>query len=708
MKVAGPAIDRRTLLIGGGAAAGLAVAFAFWPRSHGSGLVPPDGGAVFDHYLTVAPDGRVTVAVPQVETGQGIWTALAQIAADELGADWNKVAVVPAPGGPVYGNQFVWAEHPAGKLENFRITAESTSVRAFEKPMRQAGAIARSLLCAAAAAKWNVAAAECDAAGGFVLHEGKSLPFGVLAAAAAKMTPPQNPVLRANASGKLAGRSLPRLDLPPKTDGSFRLAGDVRLPGMVFAAIRLASDGGRMSGYTKVPGARLIAGDRWLASLAPTWWAAEQALIVAAPRFTAPSDGSSAAMETAMRRALRDGTPAASSETGDYAQSIAGSRPLAAVYEASPGAHPGLELLTATARVTGDRLEVWAATQAPDFSRRSAAEAGGFPIGQTTLYPMPVGDQSGRALDASLVPIAAILAKRVGKPVQLIASCEQTLRHDRPRPPMLARLTALPNGSGALSAWSTRMVADDGLNETLARLAGTDDAPPRNTDAIAPPYAIPAIKLERLHANLPTAGGYLRGGTATLAAFANESFIDELARATGVEPLAFRIGMLGHNLRLARALTTAAAIGGWDGGGAGSSMGLAAVEAFGSFIAVIATANLGAEGRIHCTRLVAAVDCGRIINPSLVRQQIEGGLIAGLAQAIAPEPKTRFGQIVAGPPREPRLGTVPQIQVELIHSNAPSGGVSGLGVVALAPALANALASVTGRRLRKLPLDPMG
>jgi isoquinoline 1-oxidoreductase beta subunit len=702
------AIDRRTLLVGGGAAAGLVVAFALWPRSHGSALPRPDGGAVFDHYLTVAPDGRVTVAVPQVETGQGIWTALAQIAADELGADWNKVAVVPAPSASVYGNSVLWAEHRIGKLEAFRVTAESTSVRAFEAPLRHAGAVARSLLCAAAAAKWNVAAAECDTANGLVLHEGKSLPFGALAAVAGTLSPPETPPLRAAGSGKLAGRSLPRLDLPPKTDGSFRLAGDVRLPDMLFAAIRLAPEGGRVAGYTKSPGSRLIANERWQAAVAPTWWAAEQALVAAAPRFTAPSDAGNAEIDTAMRRALRDGATAASSISGDYAQAVSGTRPLAAVYEAAPGVHPGLELMTATARVTGDRLEIWAASQAPDYARRAAAAATGIPLAQTTLYPMPVGDQSGRALDSSLAPIAAILAKRAGKPVQLIASREQTCRQDRVRPPMLARLTALPNGAGGLSAWSARMVANDGLGETLGRIEGSKDAGADSADALAPPYAISATKLERVRGDLPMPGGYLRGGTATLTAFANESFVDELARALGVEPLAFRIGMLGHNLRLARVLTTAAAIGGWDGGGPGSSMGLAGVEAFGSFIALVAMANLGAEGRINVTRLVAAVDCGRIINPGLVRQQIEGGLIAGLAQAIAPEPTIRFGQIVAGPPRQPRLGAVPQIQVELIPSNAPSGGVSGLGVVALAPALANALASVTGRRLRKLPLDPMG
>jgi isoquinoline 1-oxidoreductase beta subunit len=700
------AVDRRTLMVGGGAAAGLVIAFAVWPRSQGSALLAPEGGAAFDHYLTVAPDGRVTVAIPQVETGQGAWTALAQIAADELGADWSRVAVTPAPASPVYDNALLAANVSGADEGRLQITAGSTSVRAFEAPLRHAGAVARTMLCAAAADRWNVAAAECDTRDGFVVHEGKRLPFGPLAAAAAGMSPPERPVLRVPGSGALSGKALERIDLPPKTDGTFRLAADVRLPGMLFASVRLAPRGGRLSGHRPVRGARLVAEEGWLAALASSWWAAEQALVAAAPRFTAPVGRDSDEVERALRGALLHGTANTLFERGDVAAAAADTRPLAAVYEAEPAAHQTLEPVAATARFADGRLEVWAGTAAPDPARRAAAEAGRVSVAQTTLYPLPVGDQSGRAVEHDAVPIAVTLARRAGRPVQLILSREQGLRHDRPRAPMLARMSAVATPAGTLNAWTARVAGIDALGSTVARLAGGKSA--SGFAGLVPGYGIPSVRVEQVVPDLPFDFGYLRGGSEALAAFATESFIDELARAMGAEPLAFRIAKLGSNLRLARALNTAAALAGWDGGGPGSSMGIAGVEAFGSFIGLVASANLGPEGRIAVTRLVAAVDCGRLINPALVRQQIEGGLIAGLAQASAARSKLRFGQVVAGPPRLPRMAGTPRIDVELLPSTAASGGVSGLGAVALAPALANALAAATGRRLRKLPLDPMG
>lgn len=700
------AIDRRSVLIGGGAAAGLVVAFALWPREYGSGLVAPDHGGVFDHYLTVAPDGRVTVAVPQAETGQGAWTALPQIVADELGADWTMVAVIPAPSAKVYGNRLIEAEAPGAAQGLLRVTAGSTSVRAYEAPLRHAGAIARTMLCAAAAAQWRVAAAECDTDNGFVVHEGKRLPFGALAAAASGIGAPDRPVLRVPGAGKVVGKSLPRLDLPPKTDGSFRFAGDVRLPGMVFAALRLAPRGGGVASHQPVKGAQIIAEPGWIAAIARTGWEAERALEASAPRFTGPEGADDRAVDRALHRAWRDGPVTTVVARGDYQKAVAGSRPLAAVYSAASAPHLTLELPSVAARLSGDRLEVWAGALAPEAARIVAAEAGRAALDQTTLYPMPLGDQSGGAIDSDLLRIAAALTRRLGKPVQVSLSREQARRNDRPRPPMLARMTALPNGAGGISAWGARVAGSDGLAAALARLTGKA---PRNALAgFDPPYGFPAVAIDLARTALPIEVGAMRGGGETFGAFATESFVDELARAMGVEPLAFRIAMLGGNLRMARALTTAAALAGWDGGGPGSNMGLAGIAAFGSYIAVVATASVGPGGAIAVSRIVAAVDCGRVVNPALVRQQIEGGLIAGLAQATAAAPTIRYGQIVATTPKMPRLADVPKIEVELLANGAPSGGVSGLGFAVIAPAVANALAAGSGRRLRKLPLDPMG
>ena len=700
------AIDRRSVLIGGGAAAGLVVAFAMWPREYGSGLDAPHEGAVFDHYLTIAPDGRVTVAVPQVETGQGVWTALPQILADELGADWNRVAVIPAPSAKVYGNRLIEAQVPGVAQGLLRVTAGSTSIRAFEAPLRHAGAIARMMLCAAAAAQWHVAAGECDTEGGFVVHEGKRRSFGALAAAAAGLRVPERPVLRVAGAGRIAGKSLPRLDLPPKTDGSFRFAADVRVPGMVFAALSLVPRGGSLASHQPVKGAQIIAEQGWIAAIARTGWDANRALEAAAPRFTAPAGADGAAIDRALHRAFRDGPMTAVVARGDYAKAVAGSRPLAAVYSSAPTPHLTLELPCVAARLSGDRLEVWAGTLAPEAARIAAADGGETAIGETTLYPMPLGDQSGGATDLELVRAAAALTRRLGKPVSVSLSREQARRNDRPAPPMLARMTALPNGAGGVAAWGARVAGSDGLTAALARLTGK--APRDALAGFDPPYGFPAVAIDHARTSLPIGVGAIRGGGETFGAFATESFVDELARAMGVEPLAFRIAMLGGNLRMARALTAAAALAGWDGGGPGSNMGLAGIAAFGSFIAVVATASVGPGGAIAVSRIVAAVDCGRVVNPGLVRQQVEGGLIAGLAQATAAAPTIRYGQIVATPPAMPRLANTPKIEVELLANAAPSGGVSGLGFAVIAPAIANALAAGTGRRLRKLPLDPMG
>lgn len=687
------AIDRRTLLISGGVGVGLVVAFAAWPRKIGSALRPERGEQLFGHYLKIAPDGRVTVAIPQAETGQGAWTGLAQIAADELGAAWEQVAVEPAPASPVYANA----------MFKRRVTAGATSIRAFERPLREAGAMARDLLVRAAARQWNVDPDDCDAADGAVIHRERRLGFGALAEAAAGIEPGE-PQLRKAGSGRLAGQPLPRLDLPAKSDGSLRFAGDVRLPGMLFASARLAPPGGRLVGYSsagaeQAPGLRLLVRtDGWVAALGDTWWAAERALAAAAPRFTGPADANDAGVEAAMQAALDGGERRALFERGDYAEVVGEARALAATYRIAAAEHRSLEPSCATARFKGGRLEVWAPVQAYDDALAAAAKAGGLSPGEVTLYPMPVGDGSGRALEAEAIPIAVELARRSKRPVQLTIPTKASRNHDRLRPPMLARMTAMPSPAGGVAAWGATFVTAPGRGDAL-------DLP-----GAVPSYAVPAMRIRAVNADLPIACGYMRGGSEALTAFANECFIDELARRMNAEPFSFRMGLLGGNVRLAQALDAVVKLGGWDGGAAGSRMGLAAVSAFGSHIALLAEAGIGPDQRIAVERLVAVVDCGQAINPGLVRQQVEGSLLQALALATTDAPEIVAGMPVARPMRASGLAgvaQVPEIHVEILPSRAAPGGVSGLGHVVLAPSLANAIAAGTGRRLRDLPFNPM-
>ena len=702
-------VSRRSLLIGGGAGVGLIVSFLAWPKQGKSPLRPGPREGVLGPYLRIATDGRVTLAVPQAEVGQGIWTGLAQIAADELGAAWENMAVEPAPFAPAYANRLIARDYDV----TTRITAGSTSIRAFDRPLREAAAVARAMLCDAAAERWGVSASECDTDGGFVVHEGKRLGFGEVSADAAGKTPPDVPQLRVAGAGTIVGEPLPRLDLPPKSDGSLRFAADVRLPRMIFASVRMAPPGGRLVSFSR-EGTKaqqglidLVVRDEWIAALGESWWAADHVLTRAAPRFSGKEQGDYLAL---LEQALESGDSARIFERGDYAGATEGSRPLSATYKVAATPHRSLEPPAAVARLTGDRLEVWAGTQAPDLARSIAARTAGLPERQVTLYAMPVGDGSGRGVEVEAVAIAVELARHAGRPVSLSIPPATAQNQDPVRPPMMARLSALPTPNGAIASWSARVAGIAGLESSLAR-AKVEDGSRFSPRGATPPYGIPAIRIDAVDTALPIRTGYMRGGSEAMMTFATESFVDEMARAMGLEPLACRIGLLGGAPRLARAITTAAAIGGWDGGGPGSSMGLACASLFGSHIGLLAEASIGADQKVKIARLVAAVDAGRIVNPGLVRQQVEGGLLAALAAAIVPAP-----QYVAGMPRaEPmrgrgfeRLHEVPGIEVELIRGNVEPGGVSGLGMAVLAPAVANAIAAGTGRRLRNLPFDLMG
>jgi isoquinoline 1-oxidoreductase beta subunit len=691
------------LLIGGGAGVGLVVAFALWPKHLASELRAKPGEQTFGNYIKIAKDGRITVAVPQIETGQGIWTALPQIVADELGAAWETIAVEPAPMAKGYGNDLAKEE---GWPLGIRITANSTSVRAFERPLREAAAVARSMLVGAAADRWNIDPAKCDTADGFVINGVRTFTFGELAEEAADRSPPLSAPLRQSAKGRIIGQPLQRLDGPAKADGSWRFSGDVRLPGMLFASVRIAPPGGRLIGFlrdavSKASSVRHVSvKDDRVAVAADSWWAAERALKLGDPRFS--GDRSPEDARPLFDHALANVAPVEWFKQGNYDEAVRGSRPLAATYYAAPSQHLGLEPVTATARVDGGDAELWTATQAPRFGR-----------GYGTLYPMPAGEPAGRAMEPDAAAIAVELAREIGRPVQVILSQSTSQNHDRVAAGALARMTALPGEAGITAAWKMHVATADGLGSAFARLA--DKELPQKLgrtalDGSVPPYSIPHIRIDASRVALPFTAGYMRGSPHREFAFFTESFVDELAHAAGMEPLAFRMSMLGGNGRLARCLQAAARLAGWDGGGAGSTMGLAGASAFGSHIGLVAVASVGDDQRVKVDRLVAAVDCGRVVNSGVAEQQIAGGLIWGLAQATVASPEW-----VAGMPRArsmggvglPRLAETPDITVSIIPSSDAPGGISGLGTLPLAPAVANAIHAGSGKRMRSLPFDIM-
>lgn len=733
-------ITRRRLLIGGGAGVGLVLAYALWPRDYVSNLTAGPGEQIFGAWIKIARDGEVTIAVPQAELGQGVYTALPQIAADEMGADWRTVAVQPAPLNALYANPMAarilfrdaFARLPDNLVEHhaqrsaLMLTAGSTSVRAFEGDLRKAGAGVRILLCKAAARRWGVDWRSCDTAEGFVVHGKDRLRFAELAEAAADESLPREIPLRNPGGTGLSGSSVPRSDVPAKVDGSANFAGDIRLPGMMFAAIRQGPVGDTSlidvdrEAADAIAGVRqVVTNPRWVAAVANNWWAANRALDALAPRFETrgaivDSDSIDAALGTAL-----DGEGQRIAKAGDLSPVFSGADIVAAEYQVGLALHAAIEPMTATAYLDNGHLSIWMPTQAPGLARSAAARVAGISENSVTIHPMMAGGSFGAKLESLVAQQAALLTKEVGKPVQLTWSRAEDFLHDRYRPAARARLSARLSPNGAVAGWLAKIAAPSVGHELTGRLLGGDLAASLSLslpgggvgDASAvegaePIYAIPNYAVDHHPAEIGVPVGEWRSGAHSYSCFFTESFIDELAHVAGIEAHSFRISMLGGEPRLARCLSTVASLGGWQGGVPGSGQGIACHAFRGSYIAVLAEATME-SGEIKVARLVAAVDCGRQINPDIARQQIEGGLVFGMAAALGCS--TGFTENLADARRFsdiglPRLADMPEITIELIASDADPGGVGEIAVPPVAPAIANALQAATGIRFRRLPL----
>ncbi|HYN46093.1 MAG TPA: molybdopterin cofactor-binding domain-containing protein [Allosphingosinicella sp.] len=725
---------RRQLLIGGGAGVGLYVAWRFWPRSYAPNLRAREGETLFNAFLKIGRDGRVSVAVPQTELGQGVYTSLPQILADELGADWRTLGVEPAPISPLYANLLAaeeaaddsgwpavfegagrWVARGYATRSALMLTGGSTSVRAFEARLREAGAAARALLSMAAADRWNANWEELDTRAGFVWKGADRIPFADLAEAAVGYDLPENLPVRGGLEHRLVGQPLPRLDLPAKIDGSAMFAGDVRLPNMVYAAVRSGPPGSRLAAVDKAAADRVIGALKtfenpaWAGVAATNWWAAARALDAMNPRFALPAGASNASIAAALAAALDSDDSDRIFETGDMESGFPGASPVSARYEVGLAPSAPIEPLTATARVTGDRLEIWAPTQAPGLARAAAARAIGFSESQVTLYPMLAGGGYGRKLEMDAIEQAAVIASTMGRPVQLVWPRIQEIQRDTFRPAAAANMTAWI-ARGRIQGWRAVIAAPTTAAQVAARIGAGSRLIRPDRAAVAgavPPYGIANVRIDHAPAEIGIRTGLWRGAAHSYTCYFTECFTDELVRAAGLEPLSFRMFLLANNPRLARCLATATSIGGWDGGPPGSGMGIACHSAFGSHIACLVEIEISREQRVRVLRAVAAVDCGRVVNPEIVKQQIEGGIVHGVSAAIGRPIEIRNGIPIArsiGAYGLPILRDAPEVTVELLDSEEEPGGVTELGVPPAAPAVANAYFSLTGQRVRTLPI----
>ena len=751
-------VSRRGLIAGAAACGGLLVAWSLMPRQFNSPLSPGRDEFAFDAWLKIGKDGIVTVAVPQLEMGQGISTLLPQIVAVELGADWRQIAVEPVPPSGAHPN-LVLAARWAGlwrsmvpsladepdeyftrrfaESERFNVTADGTSLAAYEEPCRIAGATARSMLAEAAAERWDVSAEECQVENGFVFHGENSASFGALVEEAAQFDPPDPPPLRPTpfAESAIPGdpdspTEFPRLDLPAKAAGSLLFAGDVRLPDMVFAAIRHAPQGlGELVAFdgpaaSATPGfVAAVEAKRWLAAVGTSWWSASLALDAMRPRFRSSVPVDSENMANRLMTAVESGEAERIAERGDP-DDVIGSQPeFAARYDVNPALHAPLEPASATARYADGRLELWLASQAPERARIAAGKAIGLSPEDVVLYPMPAGGSFDRRLEHDHAIEAAIIAREIGRPVQLTWSRWQEHLRTRPRSAVAARLSARGDpSSGLIAGWQARIAAPPSALEFGRRLFGnlTEAAAIEEVDGQAdalacegafPIYDVPHVAVDHVPVSLPLPSGRMRGNSHGYTAFFTESFIDEIAARLGKERLSFRIGMLASDIRMVLCLRRAAAIAGWEGGNVGQGgQGLACHRiggiADGGRIACVAEARLG-EGGIDVQRLTVAVDIGRIINIDIAHQQIEGGLMFGLDLALGSRLRYERGIPDAARLRDLRYSTLakcPEIEVDFLESEAAPVDPGELGVAIVAPAVANAIFAATGNRLRTLPL----
>ena len=747
-------LTRRKLLVGGGIGVGLLVAWGVWPRRYQPNLVAAQGEHLFGPWLKIAEDGKVIVAIPQSESGQGVYTALAQIVAGELGADWRSVAVQPVSANPNFSNTTLAREWAAAFLperlsgqnagtfvdsvigeiavrNNFVVTGGSSSIRQFERPCREAGAAARVLLCQAAAARWDTDWEKCETDKGFVVFGKRRLAFADLVLEAAELTPPNPIPLQPSPRNHLSGRDAPRLDLSAKVDGSASFAGDIRLPDMLYASVRAGPVGdsrlksANSKAAFKTRGVvNIVKTDRWIAAVATNWWAANKALDAMAPVFTTRGRlADSARMADSLSKAIAKGPGSRLINIGDVDASLqkeAATRVFRADYTVAAAVHAPIETRSATASYNDGRLQIWIASQAPETVRNAAAKAIGISADDVVIYPVFAGGSFDRNFDSAIAAQIAVIAKQVDRPVQLTWSRPEDFMRDHVRSPALARMTGAINREGQVAGLAVRIATASTMRELANRMGGdsTHDALVAAggefdvfaVEGAVPPYAIPNLTVDHFPVTLPIPTGPWRSMAHSHNCFFIESFIDELAHKAGVEPLSYRMQMLVGQTRLARCLMGVATMAGWDGGASGSSKGLACHSMRGSHIAIIASART-AETGVRVDRISAMVDCGRLINPDLARQQIEGGIVFGLAQALGASTEFEQGLPTVRRLRDinlPQLADIPEITVEFIRSDEAPGGVTEIGVPAVAPAVANALFSAAGVRLRELPLLSRG
>ena len=665
-------------------------------------------------WVVIHPDDRIVIRIARSEMGQGTYTALAQLVAEELDCDWAKVSSEFASPNEHIRRKRIWGSMSTGG---------SQGVRSSQDYVRKAGAAARVMLINAAAARWKVPAAECTAERGVITHgpSKRTLRYGEVAAEAAKLEPPKDIALRDPKDWKIAGKPMHRFDIPDKVMGKPVFGVDVVLPGMLHASIAQCPvfggtlksvDSGtaeKMRGVKKV-----MRAPDFVAVVADSWWRADQALQALKIEWDAGANGnaSTASIMAMLREGLADPKLPQARKVGDADTALAtAAKVIEAEYSSPYLNHATMEPQTCTAWLKPEGfLEVWTSTQNGEASMTAAAETAGLPLEKVEVHKMMLGGGFGRRGGPQdfVVQGVKIAMAMAGTPVKMMWSREEDMQHGFYRPASVVRMKAGLDAGGNLVAMHTRIACPSILKVLMPQALGAEGIDFTAVRTLSDmPYAVPNQQVDYAMRNGHIPVGFWRA-PGQQNAFYRECFIDELAGAAGKDPLEYRLTMLKPGDKNRLVLEAAAKAAGWGGAlPSGVHRGLAMADGFGSFSAMVAEVSVSAKGEVKVHRIVVAIDSGYVVNPDTCRAQAEGNVIYGLGSILYQENTVKNGRIVESNFRDfplPQMSEMPRVETVLVPTGGFWGGHGEPAILPLTPAVCNAIFAATGKRIRSLPL----
>jgi isoquinoline 1-oxidoreductase beta subunit len=715
-------IDRRSFIVGTaavGSGLALGLKLPFGARAARAQAATPEINA----WVVVKPDDTVVIRVARSEMGQGTLTGLAQMVAEELECDWSKVTTeYPTPGQSV-ARKRIWGDFSTGGSRGIRMSHEY---------VRKGGATARMMLVQAAANGWNVPVAECTAANSVITHKpsGRTTTYGKVAEAASKLTLPENPPLKDPKEWKLIGKSVKRLDTMGKVTGAQVYGADLKLPGMLNAAIKdCPVFGGKVKSFEAdkvkgMPGVKhvLQVGDSAVTVVADTWWHAKTALD-ALPIVW--DEGPNAKVSSAtIAKMLEEGLGAEQAfvrnQNGDVKAAIAGAaKKVESVYAYPFLNHAPMEPMNATAKYTADRCEVWVPTQNGEAAFAATTAAAGLPADKCEVYKINLGGGFGRrGAFHDYVTQAVLIAKQIpGTPVKLLWTREEDMTHGRYHPVMQAKLTGAFDGSGNLTGLHLRLSGQSIITAVFPQLLqdGRDNLTFQGLDPsgdFAFGYSVPNLLIDHAMRNTHVPPGFWRGVNINQNAIFLECFMDELAQAAGKDPLEFRRALMAKHPKHLAVLNAVAARADWGKPAPkGVHRGLAQMMAFGSYVAACAEVSVTDGTKVKIHRIVAATDCGYAVNPAQIERQIAGSFVYGLSAVFMEECTVKDGRIEQTNFHNfdsMRIAQMPKVESIVMPSGGFWGGVGEPTICVAAPAVLNAYAAATGKRIRTFPLKNHG